>query len=82
MTTPTTLLAIPPCRFAPERSGYQAAGHREVAMATPKQRQAPRGNVGEAAGARRELSEEARRSNIPGRSKTGRAELARVLGEP
>jgi len=51
-------------------------------MATPKQRQAPRGNVGEAAGARRELSEEARRSNIPGRSKTGRAELARVLGEP
>ena len=30
---------------------------------------------------RQELYEEARRRNIPGRSKMGRAELARVLGE-
>jgi hypothetical protein len=92
---------------------------KEVSMATPKQRQAAKRNVGKAIDAakkkrtiahlpketrsalgrqaaavarrkrtggsspktRQELYEEARRRNIPGRSKMGRAELARVLGE-
>jgi hypothetical protein len=89
------------------------------AVATEKQRQAARRNVGKAAAAakqqrtlanlpkntktalgkqgaavaqrkrtggarpktRQELYEEAKRRNLPGRSKMGRAELARALGE-
>ena len=57
-------------------------------MATPKQSQAARRNITRARDAaaskrttRAELYEIARRRDLPGRSKMGRDELARKLGE-
>jgi hypothetical protein len=49
-------------------------------MATKKQAQAAKRNVKQAQAGAREKRSIARRRNLPGRSKMGRAELARALG--